>query len=223
MLFVFYMSYILFSSVPPLLLSFAFNWFFLECIILILCHFLFFILLHYFHSGCPGNYNKSLKFIQSSVNESESDALEKEMATHSSVLAWRIPGTREAGGLPSMGLHRVGHDWSDLAAAAAAVWMNTSLTSVQFSCSVVSDSLRSLEPQHARPPCPSPTPRVHPNPCPLSRWCHSTILSSVIPFSSCPQSLPASGSFPMSQLFTSSGQSTGVSATTSALAMNTQD
>ena len=68
-------------------------------------------------------------------------------------------------------------------------------SSVQFSHSVVSDSLRSHEPQHARPPCPSPTPRVYPNPCPLSRWCHPTISSSVIPFSSCPQSFPASGSF----------------------------
>ena len=95
--------------------------------------------------------------------------------------------------------------------------------SVQFSCSVVSDSLRPHEPQHARPPCPSPTPRVHPNPSPLSRWCHPTISSSVVPFSSCPQFLPASESFPMSQLFASRGQSIGVSASTSALPMNTQD
>ena len=95
-------------------------------------------------------------------------------------------------------------------------------SSVQFSRSVVSDSLRPHEPQHVRPPCPSPTPRVHPNPCPLSRWCHPTISSSVILFS-CPQSFPASGSFQMSQLFTSGGQSTAVSASTSALPMNTQD
>ena len=80
--------------------------------------------------------------------------------------------------------------------------------SVQFSRSVMSDSLRPHELQHARPPCPS-TPRVHPNPCPLSRWCHPTISSSVAPFSSYPQSFPASGSFPMSQLFTSGGQSIG--------------
>ena len=92
----------------------------------------------------------------------------------------------------------------------------------QFSCSVVSDSLRPHEPQHARPPCPSPTPRVHPNPCLLSRWCHPTILSSVIPFSSCPQSFPASGSIPVSQLFASGGQSIGVSALI-ILPMNTQD
>ena len=87
--------------------------------------------------------------------------------------------------------------------------------SVQFSCSVVSDSLQPREPQHTRPPCPSPTPRVHPNPCPLSRWCHPTISSTVVPFSSCPQSFPAPGSLQMSQLFTSGGQSTGVSASAS--------
>ena len=77
--------------------------------------------------------------------------------------------------------------------------------------------------QHARPPCPSPTPRVHPNSCPSSRWCHPAISSSVIPFSSCPQSLPASQSFPMSQLFASGGQSIGVSALASVLLKNTQD
>ena len=95
--------------------------------------------------------------------------------------------------------------------------------SVQFSCSVVSDSLRPHEPQHARPPCPFPTPGVHPNPDTLSRWCHPTISSSVVPFSSCPQAFLASGSFPMSQLFVWGGQSVGVSASTSVLPMNTQD
>ena len=95
--------------------------------------------------------------------------------------------------------------------------------SVQFSHSVLSDSLRPDEPQHSRPPCPSPTPRVQPNPCPSSRWCHPTVSSSVIPFSSCPQSFPVSGSFRKSQLFASGGQSTGVSASTSVLPMNTQD
>ena len=84
-------------------------------------------------------------------------------------------------------------------------------------------SLRPQEPQHARPPCLSPTPRVHPNPCPFSRWWNPTILSSVVPFSSCPQSFPASGSFPMSQLFTLGGQSIGVSASTSVHPKNTQD
>ena len=109
--------------------------------------------------------------------------------------------------------------------------------SVQFSHSVVSNSLWPYEPQHTRPPCPSPTPGVHPNPCPSSRWCHPTISSSVFPFSSCPQSFPASvfpfsscpqsfpasGSFQMSQFFASGGQSIGVSASTSVLPMNTQD
>ena len=94
---------------------------------------------------------------------------------------------------------------------------------VQFSRSVVSNSLRPHESQHARPPCPSPSPGVHPNPCPSSRWCHPAISSSVIPFSSCPQSLPASGSFPMTQLFAWGGQSIGVSASASVLPMNTQD
>ena len=82
-----------------------------------------------------------------------------------------------------------------------------SLSSVQFSCSVVSDSLWPHESQQPRPPRPSPAPRVHPDPCPLSRWCHPTTSSSVVPFSSCPQSFPASGSFQMSQLFSSGGQS----------------
>ena len=94
---------------------------------------------------------------------------------------------------------------------------------VQFSCSVVSDSLWPHEPQHARPPCPSPTPGVHSNSRPSSQWCHPAISSSVVPFSSCPQSLPASGSFPVSQLFTWGGQNIGVSASASVLPMNTQD
>ena len=94
---------------------------------------------------------------------------------------------------------------------------------VQFSRSVVSDSLRPHELQHARPPCPSPTPGIYPNSCPSSRWCHPAISSSVVPFSSCSQTLPASGSFPMSQLFASVGQSIVVSASASVLPMNTQD
>ena len=95
--------------------------------------------------------------------------------------------------------------------------------SVQFSRSVVSDSLRPHELQHARPPCPSTTPRVYPNSCPSSQWCHPAISSSVIPFSSCPQFLPASGSFPISWLFAWGGQNIGVSALASVLPMNTQD
>ena len=89
--------------------------------------------------------------------------------------------------------------------------------------SVVSDYLWPHESQHVRPPCPSSTPGVHPNPCPLSQWCHPTISFSVTPFSSCPQSFPTSGSFEMSQLFASCGQSIGVSTSTSVLPMNTQD
>ena len=97
------------------------------------------------------------------------------------------------------------------------------LNSVQFSHSVVSDSLRPHVLQHARPPCPSPTPGVHSDSCPSSRWCHPAISSSVFPFSSCLQSLPASESFPMSQLFAGGGQSTGVSALASFLLKNTQN
>ena len=97
------------------------------------------------------------------------------------------------------------------------------LSSVQFSHSIVSDSLRPHESQHARPPCPSPTPGVHSNWRPSSRWCHPAISSSVVPFSSCPQSLPASESFPVCQLFAWGGQSTGVSALASFLPKNTQD
>ena len=96
-------------------------------------------------------------------------------------------------------------------------------SSVQFSRSVMSDSLRTHESQHARPPCPSSTPGVHSDSRPLSQWCHPAISSSVVPFSSCPQSLPASGSFPISQLFAWGGQSIGVSASASVLPMNTQD
>ena len=94
-----------------------------------------------------------------------------------------------------------------------------SVSSVIQSC----PTLRHHESQHARPPCPSPTPGVYSNSCPSSRWCHPAISSSVSPFSSCPKSLPASGSFPVSQLFTRGGQSTGVSASASVLPMNTQD
>ena len=95
--------------------------------------------------------------------------------------------------------------------------------SVQFSRSVVSNSLWPHELQHARPPCLSPTPRVHPNSCASSRWCHPAISSFVVPFSSCPHSLPASESFPMSQLVVWDGQSIGVSALASVLPKNTQD
>ena len=104
-------------------------------------------------------------------------------------------------------------------------WLKNNLhiiSSVQFSRSVESDSLQPHESQYARPPCPSPTPGVYSNSCPSSQWCHPAISSSVVPFS-CPQSLPASGSFPMSQLFAWGGQNTGVSASASIPPMNTQD
>ena len=96
-------------------------------------------------------------------------------------------------------------------------------TSVKFSLSIMSDSLWPHGLQHARPPCPSPTPRLYSNSCQLSQWCHPAISSCVIPFSSCPQSLPASGSFPMSQVFAWGGQSIGVSVSASVLPMNTQN
>ena len=102
-------------------------------------------------------------------------------------------------------------------------FVRSKVISVQFSHSVMSDSLRPHELQHARPPCPSPTPGVHPNSCPSSWWCHPAISSSFIHFSFCPQSLPASESFPMSQLFAWGGQSIGVSALASVLPKNTQD
>ena len=133
--------------------------------------------------------------------------LEKGMANHFSSLALRTPGTVWKG-------KRIGH-WK----------MNSPglFSSVHFSHSVTSDSLRPHESQHIRPPCPSPAPGVHSNSCPWSQWCHPAISFSVVPFSSCPQSLPASGSFPMSQLFAWGGQSIGVSASASVLPMNTQD
>ena len=96
-------------------------------------------------------------------------------------------------------------------------------SSVQFGHSVMSDPLWPHELQHIRPLCPSPTPRVYSDSCPLSQWCHPAISSSVVPFSSCPQSLRASGSFPVSQLFVPGGQSTGVSASASVLPVNIQD
>ena len=101
--------------------------------------------------------------------------------------------------------------------------MKDQFSSVQFSRSVVSDSLQLHGLQHTRPPCPSPTPGVYSNSCPLSWWRHPTVSSSVIPFSSCPQSFPASGSFQISQLFASGRQDIGVSASTSVLPMNIQD
>ena len=114
---------------------------------------------------------------------------------------WRIPRMGERGGLPSLGLHRVGHDWSDLAAVAAAYFKPpVQFSSVQFIHSVVSESLQPHELQHARLPCPSPTPGVYSNSCPLSWWCHPTISSFVVPFSFL-QSFPALGVFSNESVF----------------------
>ena len=177
--------------------------------------------------------------------------LEKEMATHFSSLAWRIPWTEESDGLQSIVSRRVGHNWATItytieyySAIRTGPCCHFFITcmdlralcyvklvrqrkilfySVQFSHSVISDSLRPHGLQHTRLPCPALTPRVCSNSCPLSWWCHPTISSSIIPFSSCLQSFPVSGSFPMSQFFTSDGQIIGVSALASVLPMNIQD
>ena len=114
-----------------------------------------------------------------------------------------------------------GVSWLPTFAFQSPIMKRTSFWGVSHS--VVSNSLQPHERQHTRPPCPSPSPGVHSNTRPSSRWCHPAISSSVVAFSSCPQSFPASGSFPMSQLFSSGGQSIGVSASTSVLPMNTQD
>ena len=146
------------------------------------------------------------------------DPLEKEMVTHSSILAWRIPWTEKPGRLQSMGSQRVGNDWAiSLHYNIASI----SVLSVQFSCSVVSNSLQLHGLQHARLPCPSPTSGACSNSCPSSWWCHWTISSSVV--SSLPQSFSASGSSQMRQFFTSGGQSIGVSASASVLPINIQD
>ena len=120
-------------------------------------------------------------------------------------------------------LNLIGHIFFSLLFLSLFNWLIMyQFSSVQFSRSVVSDSLWPHESQHARPPCPSPTPRVHSDSCPSSQWCHSAISSSVVPFSSCPKSLPASESFPMSQLFAWGGQSTGISALASFLPKKSQ-
>ena len=145
------------------------------------------------------------------------DPLEKEMATHSSILAWRILWTEKTGRLQAIGSHKVRH------------WVCTHpytdrckdvySSSLLFSCSVVPDCLRLHELLHTKLPCPSLSPRVCSNSCPLIQWCHPTIPSSVIPLSSHPQSFPASEFFPVSRLFTSGGQRIGASV----LSMNSQD
>ena len=132
------------------------------------------------------------------------------------IIKWMVPANnvisilRKVGGLEVGGIKEIRYSkWNIL--------------SVHFSRSVMSNSMRPHESQHTRSPCPSPTPRVYSNSCPSSQWCHPAISSSGVPFSSCPQSLPESESFPMSQLFAWGGQSTGVSALASVLPMNIQD
>ena len=176
-------------------------------------------------------------------SQGQEDPLEKRMATHSSVLAWKIPWTEEPGRLQYMGSQRVRHGWSDWACMHAGLIILKSqkgnrpgedmpftrghrddglaLDFLQFSCSVMSDSLWPCELQHAGLPCPSPTLGACSNSCPLSQWCHPTISSCVVPFSSCLQSCPTSGSFPVSQFFALGGQNIRVSA--SVLPMNIQD
>ena len=151
------------------------------------------------------------------------------MATHSSILGWKIPRTAEPGRRYSPGLQRVRHDWVHASNTRKKKIVNyqqyfcePQFISFQFSRSVMSNSLWPHESQHARTPCPSPTPGVQSDSCPLSRWCHPAISSSVIPFSSCPQFLPASESFPMSQPFAWGSQSTGVSALASFLPKKSQ-
>ena len=138
------------------------------------------------------------------------------MATHSSILAWEIPRSEEPGGLQTVGTLRVEHDL-------ATKPPTTTTHILLFSHWIVSDSLRPHELQHARLPCSSLCPGVWSNSCPLSRWCHLTISSSVVPFSSCLQSFQELGSFPVNQFFPSCGQSTGVSASASVLPRNIQD
>ena len=165
------------------------------------------------------------------------DPLEEKMATHSSILAWRIPRTEEAGGLQSMGSQSRtwpsmsmsiplcrDHIWFTHPSVDTWALLHFQFSSVQFSS--VAQSCPTLQHhglQHTRLPCPSPIPRACTNSCPSSWWCHPTISSSVIPFSYYLQSIPALGSFPVSQFFTSGGQSIGVSASASVLAMNIQD
>ena len=156
----------------------------------------------------------------------QEDPLEKEMAIQSSTLAWEIPWMEEPDRLHSMGSQTVGHDWATSDSDSDTICNLDAylfFMSVQFSRSVVSDSLQPHGLQHAWPPCPSPTSGVYSNSCPLSWWCRPAISSSAISFSSCLQSFPSSGSFPVSQFFTSGSQSSGVSFSASVLPVNIQD
>ena len=142
----------------------------------------------------------------------QEDSLEKGKATHSSILAWRIPWTEEFGRLQFMESQGVQHDW-----------VTNTQRAKSYCCPVAQLCLTlwdSMDCSTPGPMCPSPSPGAYPNSCPLSKWCHPTISSSIIPFSSCLPSFPASGSFPVSQLFASGGQSIGVSASASVLPMS---
>ena len=174
-----------------------------------------FLIIHIFWASLIAQMVKNQPEMRETWVQSQGweDPLEDGITTHSSILAWRIPMDRRAWWAIVHGV------------AKSRTWLSNEaqFSSVQFSHSVVSDSLWPDELQHTRPPCPSPTPGVHPSSCPSSRWCHPAISSSVIPFSSCPLTLPASESFPVSQLFAWGGQSIGVSALALALPMSTQD
>ena len=160
------------------------------------------------------------------------DPLEEGVAIHSSILAWRILWREKPGGLQSIASQRARHEYRNgtgtharthvkavYCHSAYLTYMRVQYSSVTQSCPTLCD----LMDCSTRLSCPSPTPGACSNSCPLSRWCHPTISSSVIPFFFCLQSFPAAGSFPMSQLFVSGGQSIGVSASTSVLLMNIQD
>ena len=182
-------------------------------------------LLHYIIIGIPSwglPANARDKRDASSIPGS-GRSLGEEMAIHSSILAWRILWTEEPCRLQFMGSQRVGCDW---ACTHTHTHTHTRISIVHlllFNCSVMSDYLWPHRLKHARLPCPSPSPRDCLNSYPSSWWCHPTISSSVVPFSSCLQSFPASGSFLMSQLFKSGGQSTRASASASVLPTNIQD
>ena len=151
------------------------------------------------------------------------DPLEKKMSTHSSSLACRIPRTEEPSGLQSMWLQWVNHDWATFTFFQyQEKILSFSSLLLLFSCSVMPNFFPCQGLQQAMLPCPSLLPWVCSNSCPLSQWYHPAILSSIVPFSSCPQFFPVTGSFPMSQLFASGGQSIGASASSSVLPMNIQ-
>ena len=169
--------------------------------------------------GCPSGKEPACQCRRWVRSLGREDPLEEGMAPHSTLLAWESHWQRSLAAT----VHDVTKSRIQLGQLSMQACVSVEFSSVQFSRSFVSNSLWPHESQHARPPCPSPTPGVHSDSCPLSQWCHPAISSSVVPFSSCSQSLPASGSFPVSQLFAWGGQSIRVSASASFLPVNTQD